>query len=426
MFSDDSDAPTGLIRHLPRRLLGGAAQLRKKRRAPTGNRVEADSNSDDDGEKEYKGKWSNTDTGLLGTKTPQFIKPVLSEVDEQALANISTAYDYYKLFQSDKWVEEIVYQSKLYAVQENIPLALEIMSKDTYRCVEALLLHSGYHSVPQRRMLWETKADCHNGLVADAIRRKEAEVVLSCLHFRDNTKIVPNGDNYYKVRPIFDNLNKASKRWCSSCQNFSVDEVMVPYYGRHSSKQYIHGKPIRYGFKVWAICTADGCGVWFEPYCGRHTLIQDDGFGQGPNVVLDLVQKVGLLPGSEVFFDNLFTSFPLLEKLSEMGLAGTGTVRQNRLNKIPIITRKVMDKKSVERGFSKAIYKEDLVLVAWKDNRGVFMASNKYSADCSTTCKRFCRTKRTNIQVPIPEMVKEYNAKMGGVDLLDNLVACYR
>lgn len=388
--------------------------------------AESDSDPEQDVEVEGRGKWSSTDPGLLGTKTPPFIKPVLSEEDSADLENLSTAYDYYKLFQSDKWVDEIVYQSKLYAVQENIPQALDIMSKDTYRCVEAMLLHSGYHSVPQRRMLWETKADCHNSLVADAIRRKEVDVVLSCLHFRDNKKMTANEDSYYKVRPIFDNLNRAGKRWCSGCQHFSVDEVMVPYYGRHSSKQYIHGKPIRYGFKVWAMCTADGSGVWFEPYCGRHTLIQDDGYGQGPNVVLDLVKKVGLLPGSEIFFDNLFTSFPLLEKLSEMGLAGTGTVRQNRLQKIPIITKKEIDKKSVERGFSKAIYKDDVVLVAWKDNRGVYMASNKYSANCKATCKRFCRTKRANIQVPIPESVQEYNGKMGGVDLLDSLVAVYR
>jgi hypothetical protein len=265
---------------------------------------------------------------------------VLSADDAAELDKLSTAYDYYKLFQSEKWVEEIVFQSKLYAVQENLPQALDIMSVDSYRCVEALLLHSGYHSVPQRRMMWETKADCHNSLVADAIRRREADAVLACLHFRDNMKIEPNGDNYYKVRPIFHNLNQASKRWFSSYEKFSVDEVMIPYYGRHSSKQYIHGKPVKYGFKVWAICTSDGSGVWFEPYCGRHTLIQDGGFGQGPNVVLDLVQKVGLLPGSEVFFDNLFTSFPLLRQLSEMGLAGTGTVRQNRLKKVTLIPTK--------------------------------------------------------------------------------------
>ena len=33
-------------------------------------------------------------------------------------------------------------------------------------------------------------------------------------------------------------------------EKYSIDEIMVPYYGRHSSKQYIRGKPIRFGYKV--------------------------------------------------------------------------------------------------------------------------------------------------------------------------------
>jgi len=30
--------------------------------------------------------------------------------------------------------------------------------------------------------------------------------------------------------------------------------------GRHSSKQFIRGKPIRFGYKVWALCTDTGAG----------------------------------------------------------------------------------------------------------------------------------------------------------------------
>ena len=54
--------------------------------------------------------------------------------------------------------------------------------------------------------------------------------------------------------------------------------------------------------------------------------------------------------GSEVFFDNLFTSFPLLEELSLRQTAGTGTVRQNRLNKIPIKSKKELEARAVPRG----------------------------------------------------------------------------
>ncbi len=65
--------------------------------------------------------------------------------------------------------------------------------------MEAVLLHSGYHSVPRRKMLWELKQDCHNNLVADNIRRDKMDAMLQCLHFRDNAKI--DDDGYFKVRP---------------------------------------------------------------------------------------------------------------------------------------------------------------------------------------------------------------------------------
>ena len=32
--------------------------------------------------------------------------------------------------------------------------------------------------------------------------------------------------------------------------------------------------------QAWAVCTVDGCGVHFEPYCGRHTNVVDAGLGQ--------------------------------------------------------------------------------------------------------------------------------------------------
>lgn len=174
------------------------------------------------------------------------------------------------------------------------------------------------------------------------------------------------------------------------------------------------------------MATSDGSGVFFEPYCGRDTRINDQGLGQGPNVVLDLVDKASLASGSEIFFDNLFTSFPLMEELSARQIAGTGTVRQNRLCKVPVKTKKELDGKTVQRGTMDVVFKSDVVLVGWKDSKAVYMASNKYSATADKTCRRYNRVERKEVQVPIPYMIREYNAKMGGVDLLDMMVACYR
>jgi len=130
--------------------------------------------------------------------------------------------------------------------------------------------------------------------------------------------------------------------------------------------------------------------------------------------------------GSSLYFDNLFTSFPLLDHLSEMGLGGTGTVRQNRLNGIPIKNKKELEHKTVARGTMDVVYRKDQVLVGWKDNKAVYMASNQHGATTTGTCRRFSRVERKHVQVPIPAMYREYNKGMGGVDLLDSMVALYR
>ncbi len=48
---------------------------------------------------------------------------------------------------------------------------------------------------------------------------------------------------------------------------------------------------------------------------------------------------------------------------------------------------------------------------------------------CTLSCaifKWFCRVMRKGIAVPVPDMIRQYNAYMGGIDLLDNMVAVYQ
>jgi hypothetical protein len=147
-------------------------------------------------------------------------------------------------------------------------------------------------------------------------------------------------------------------------------------------------------------------------------------WGRGPTSSSICARRPACPPGSKTYFDNLFTSFPLLDQLSEKQIAGTGTVRQSRLAKIPIIKKKYLEKK--ERGGKEVLYREDQVLVRWKDNKGVYMATNKFTEESSTTCSRYSRKEKKKIQVPILKMLTKYNGGMGGMDLLDMMVAVYR
>lgn len=172
--SDDSDEPTGLVSHLPRRLLGEHAEKQRRRRAPLNKQhLEAASDTDDDDDlpiREDPTKWRKANSGLVGSRVPPFVKVAMSIEDREKLEGLTTALEYYKLFQPDSFVQEIVAQSKLYAIQKNLKQASNSMSAENYRCMEAMLLHGGYAPVPRRRMLWEDMPDCRNRMVADSIR----------------------------------------------------------------------------------------------------------------------------------------------------------------------------------------------------------------------------------------------------------------
>jgi len=88
--------------------------------------VEEDSESDEEEEPGQAGnrsrtstgnQWSSKDPGLAGSKVPEFQRPVLGAAgDNETCVEVLSAVDYFKQSQSDDFVEQIVYQSKLYSV----------------------------------------------------------------------------------------------------------------------------------------------------------------------------------------------------------------------------------------------------------------------------------------------------------------------
>ncbi|MGH0165991.1 UNVERIFIED_CONTAM: hypothetical protein FKN15_049846 [Acipenser sinensis] len=67
-----------------------------------------------------------------------------------------------------------------------------------------------------------------------------------------------------------------------------------------------------------------------------------------------------------------------------------------------------------------------LHVVKWYDNRSVTLLSDYTGAHPVTEVDRWDRKRKMITKVPCPAVVKEYNKNMGGVDLLDSLIALYR
>ncbi|KAJ8872985.1 hypothetical protein PR048_026601 [Dryococelus australis] len=113
-------------------------------------------------------------------------------------------------------IDMLVDQTNRYAARKN---KIGDVSDNEIKCFIDVLLLSGYVSVSRRRMFWEGSKDCYNELVA----------------------------------------NKA----------------IALYFGCHGCKQFIIGKPIRYGHKLWIGATDKEYVVWMEPYQGAKSKISD-------------------------------------------------------------------------------------------------------------------------------------------------------
>ena len=124
-----------------------------------------------------------------------------------------------------------------------------------------------------------------------------------------------------------------------------------------------------------------------------------------------------------VVTDRFYTSIPMAQQLRSMGFTFVGTMQKTRLGWCPGVVYKVKKRpKSMARGFFKmATAKSDpgLVALGWMDNRPVYFLGSNVSA-AMTTIERREKTGAVTV-VPCPQLVKDYQTYMGGVDKHDQL-----
>ena len=125
-----------------------------------------------------------------------------------------------------------------------------------------------------------------------------------------------------------------------------IEESMVPYYGRHSCKIFIRGKPIRFGYKLWGLCGPDGYPYKLNIYTGKFETRTELLGTSVVNATVNVVIENSVASKHIFYFDNFFTSYDLLNDLGKKGVKAIGTVREN----CPQGASKVfMDTKSLQK-----------------------------------------------------------------------------
>jgi Transposase IS4 len=326
----------------------------------------------------------------------------------------------FQLFFDDEVIEHMTDMSNLYASQHSKQLGV---TSEEIRLVLAILLISGYVPLVNRRMFWESGEDTHNEAVSSALPLNRFEELLRFLHVCDNNNLDAS-DKMAKLRPLFDMLNKFMQHWPVE-QNVSVDESMVPYYGRHSSKQFIRGKPIRFGFKVWCLNSRLGYLIQCEPYQGASGSY-DANLGLGGSVVTSLMENLPTEVPFKLFVDNFFTSTRLLDHLSKRNISIVGTVRANRMGKCPLKPVEQLRKETRGSYDYSLDRKSGMLALRWNDNNVVSMLSNCYGIKPIGQVRRWSAAQKKHIFISQPHVVAQYNRYMGGTDRMDQNIAKLR
>nr|CAI5829083.1 unnamed protein product [Callosobruchus analis] len=162
------------------------------------------------------------------------------------------------------------------------------------RTTGLLLLSNG------KKHYWSTEEDKGIDLEKKCMSRNRFQSIKQNLHLSDNS-ILDKNDKFAKVRPFFDVINKKNLQFGMFSFNLSIDEQMVPYFGRHSCKMFIKGKPVRLGFKLWCFCSSDGYLFYSVPYGGAQNQTHSN-LGLGGDVMSSVVKSQFIIKFSLITF----------------------------------------------------------------------------------------------------------------------------
>ena len=334
--------------------------------------------------------------------------------------------DYFELLFRPRLFTLMVTETNRYAAQQQAlagradPNWTET-NLDEMKAYVGINIWMGIHILPQTHMYWSTDDFIGVPGIIKTMSRDRFNKITQYLHVSDNTYQRRRGergyDPLYKVREVMEILNLTFRRHYHPHKEMSIDEAMVAFKGRSFLKQYLPNKPIKWGFKVWTLADShNGYVLQFQPYTGKRATPSVNGLGY--DVVTDL-SAFYLEKNHHLFFDNLFSSLPLMDHLSANGTYACATFRKNRKG-IPDAVKKPG---KLAEGVSVKLQRDDLVVCVWHDKKDVYIMSTQSDA----VDDQVVRKNKQGVQrmVNCPASIKTYNQYMGGVDLADQKRSYY-
>lgn len=337
---------------------------------------------------------------------------------------------YFYLFFSRDIMFDIVEQSNFYSIQETGKSIL--LTEEEFGDFLAIHIIMGIVDMPSYLDYWSHRFKYAK--VAEIIPLKRYQQIRRYLHFADNN--MDDGDRYYKIRPLLEKVRLNCLKYQGKETKFSIDEMIIAYKGSKAGKrkQYMKDKPNKWGFKNYVRAGVSGIIYDFVMYGGEdtfryHTFSEEESsIGFGAQVVIALCQSIKQKP-TIIYCDNFFSSPELFHILREnYGIFALGTIRNNRLRGAEKVLPTEKEMKKKERGsYVEATCKQNrLAVVRWNDNKAVTFISSFVASMPVEKIQRYSKDAKKRVDVQCPQIVRQYNKHMGGVDLADMLISLYK
>lgn len=262
-------------------------------------------------------EWSESDLD------PRELPP--SKVKSRNMQNTRLDVQYFMCMMGEDNVRLITEQSNIVRVKRGIERnrTFPPISEREIRQWLGLNMYMSVLHMPSTHLHWNLSL--RNEAIASVMTRDRFREINSVIHLcntdlQQMDRNAPDFDRIFKVREFLDNLSAHFADFAEIEAVLSVDEMIVPYKGQLGLKVYMKNKPNKWGLKVWALAGQSGYVYRFNVF-GDNRLVMTDqeaqeleaGIGMSGQTVLNLTED--LPEGSELFFDNYFSSPALLLKL---------------------------------------------------------------------------------------------------------------
>ncbi|CAH2011120.1 unnamed protein product, partial [Acanthoscelides obtectus] len=338
------------------------------------------------GDKRYT--WSKTDFQHIRYPKDVFFVGVDGEYSPLA---------YFEKFFDDDLFEHIAHQTNIHST---LTTGRSIdTTANKIRSFVGIELIMGVVQMPAIEDYWSIET--RYSIIADVMPVKRFKKLGRRIHFQDNNTD-PQGDRLFKIRPFIEKLRQK----CIAIEEeglFSIDEMMIAYKGKKagSLRQYMPKKPKKWGFKMFVRAGVSG-------------------------IVQDFLIYTGSSSFDEILFSKEEQQMRLGAKVKNKKLASLGTIRSNRLRGCPLLS----DKELLRKGRGSFDYRVEnsvgLAVIKWADTKCVTLASSYISHSPVFEVSRFSKEQKKKVNVQCPQIVKQYNIHMGGVNLSDTLLSLYK